>query len=117
MHIALLLHYFLWSLKQYGSNARMVAQSREVGVSATCAGSCSLLNPIGLDPLVEDVLHAAVLQNQSRQGVQRSQLLQGSFIGSVMGLGTASACMHHMYRQQVTKMVLSFKLVHASVDV
>lgn len=88
-----------------------------MGVSIPCAGSCSLLDPVGLDPLVEDVLHASVFQDQSRQGVQRSQLLQGSFIGSVVGLGRASACAHHMCRQPVMEIALLFKLTHASVDV
>lgn len=63
---------------------------------STCMGSCCVLDPVWLHPLVEDVLHAAVLQYQSWQRVQRGQLLQSSLVRGVVCFGAASACMHHI---------------------
>ena len=43
--------------------------TRSISWDSTCMGSCCLLDPVWLNPLVEDVLHAAVFQDQSWQGV------------------------------------------------
>ncbi len=57
----------------------------------TCTGCCNLLHPWRLNPLGEDVVHAAVLQDEGWQGVQPCQLLQRRLICGVMCLGRPPA--------------------------
>lgn len=53
----------------------------------TCTGSCSLLDPGGLNPLGQQILHAAILQDESWQRVQSRQLLQSHLICGKVSLG------------------------------
>ena len=62
-----------------------------IDAGETCTGCCSLLDPWRLNPLGEDVVHAAVLQDEGWQGVHPCQLLQCHLICGVMYPGRAPA--------------------------
>lgn len=82
--------------------------------ASTCMSSCCLLDPVWLHPLVEDVLHAAILQYQSWQRMQRGQLLQSGLVCGVVCFGAASACTPHLQAAHILGGGLSGQLICVS---